>query len=148
MAEREILQYPKYKNVLRAKSAPVHAFSQQTRRLIKDLKDTLLAHQDGIGLAAPQIGARLRVVIVRLGVENDENGEADSPIALGNPEIIESGEERKDFDGCLSFPGLYGETVRPHFLRVAGIDENGRSFDRIFSGFNAVVVQHEINHLE
>ena len=148
MAEREILQYPKYKNALRAKSAPVHAFSQQTIRLIKDLKDTLLAHQDGIGLAAPQIGVRLRVVIVRLGVGNDENGEANPPIALVNPEIIESREEHKDFDGCLSFPGLYGETVRPHFLRITGIDEIGTSFDRIFSGFDAIMVHHEIDHLE
>ena len=57
-------------------------------------------------------------------------------------------DERKDFDGCLSFPGLYGESVRPHRLRVVGINEQGQPFDRLFEGFNAVVVHHEIDHLD
>jgi peptide deformylase len=57
-------------------------------------------------------------------------------------------DEGKDFDGCLSFPGLYGETVRPHYLRVTGLDEGGHPFDRAFTGFDAVVVHHEIDHLD
>ena len=57
-------------------------------------------------------------------------------------------DERKDFDGCLSFPGLYGETVRPHRLRVVGMNEQGQPFDRLFEGFNAVVVHHEMDHLD
>jgi peptide deformylase len=108
----------------------------------------LLAHQDGVGLASPQIGVHLRIVIVRLGARNDWDCEADPPIALVNPEIVETGDEDKGFDGCLSFPGLYGETIRPHHLRVTGIDEEGKPFDRIFAGFDAVVVHHEIDHLD
>jgi peptide deformylase len=148
MAVREILVYPKYKTKLRAKSEAIHAFNRQCRQLMEDLKDTLLAHQNGIGLAAPQIGAHLRMVVVRLGARNDWDSEAGPPIVLINPEIVEKGDERKDFDGCLSFPGLYGETIRPHYLQVSGIDEDGKPFDRIFAGFDAVVVHHEIDHLD
>ena len=54
----------------------------------------------------------------------------------------------RDFDGCLSFPGLYAETVRPHFLRVTGLDEWGQSFECILGGFDAVVVHHEMDHLD
>ena len=147
MAEREILLYPKDKIALRAKSDPINAFNRHTRQLIKDLKETLLSHNDGIGLAAPQIGEHLRVVIVRLGARSEWDPEADPPIALVNPEIVESGDESKDFDGCLSFPGLYGETIRPHYLRVIGLNEEYKPFDRIFMGFDAVLVHHEIDHL-
>jgi peptide deformylase len=69
-------------------------------------------------------------------------------MALIDPCIAEAGDEMKDFDGCLSFPGLYGETVRPHLLRVTGLTEAGRSFSSLFRGFDAVVVHHEIDHLE
>ena len=148
MAVREILLYPKDKTALRAESDFIYTFNRQTKRLIEDLKDTLLAHHDGIGLAAPQIDVHLRVVIVRLGARNDWDSEADPPIALVNPKIVESSDERKDYDGCLSFPGLYGETIRPHYLRVAGIDEDGKPFDRVFAGFDAAVVHHEIDHLD
>jgi peptide deformylase len=148
MAGREILLYPKDKIALRASSVPINAFNRRTRRLIKDLKETLLSCSDGIGLAAPQIGVHLRVVTIRLGARNDWDGDADPPIALVNPEIVESGNEGKDFDGCLSFPGLYGETIRPHHLRVIGLTGDGKPFDRIFTGFDAVLVHHEIDHLE
>jgi peptide deformylase len=62
--------------------------------------------------------------------------------------VVEEGKEERDFDGCLSFPDLYAETARPHFLRVTGLDENGKTFDRLFTGFDAVVVHHEIDHLD
>jgi len=148
MAVCEILLYPKDKIALRAKSDPVRTFNRQTRRLVQDLKDTLLAHSEGIGLAAPQMGAHVRIVVVRLGARHDWDEEADPPIALCNPEIIASNDEQKDFDGCLSFPGLHGATIRPHKLRVSGLYEDGKQFDRIFTGFDAVVVHHEIDHLD
>jgi peptide deformylase len=148
MAEREILLYPKDKIALRAKSDPIHAFNRHIRQLIKDLKETLLSHNDGIGLVAPQIGEHLRVVTVRLGARSDWDPEVDPPIVLVNPEIVESGDESKDFDGCLSFPGLYGETIRPHYLRVIGLSKESKPVDRIFMGFDAVLVHHEIDHLD
>lgn len=148
MTVREILVYPQHRAELRQKSEPVAGLSRRVRRLILDLKDTLKASSDGIGLAAPQINAHLQVVVVCLGTAGNGSSEPGPPIALLNPKIIEAGDERKDFDGCLSFPGLYGQTSRPHRLRVTGLDEDGKPFDRVFEGFNAVVVHHEMDHLE
>ena len=116
--------------------------------LIRDLKDTLNADPDGIGLVAPQINVQKRVIVVCLGDYEGENCEPGPPIALVYPEILAADDQRKDFDGCLSFPGLFGETTRPHNLRFTGLDENGETFDRIFVGFDAVVVHHEIDHLD
>ncbi len=154
MAIREIILYPEQEEILRTESEPVRLVNRRIKKLLRDLKDTLLDRPEGVGLAAPQIGVHIRVVLVRLnaraetGDEDEaETHEADPPIALINPEIIEEGNPKKDFDGCLSLPGLFGETVRPHRLRVKGLDEQGRPFDRVFEGFDAIVVHHEIDHL-
>ena len=148
MAVRKILVYPEYKSELRQKSEAVNLNAHQLKQIIEDLQDTLQASGDGIGLAAPQINIHQRVVIVCLGAEVDGIWQAGPPQALINPQIVEMSDERKDFDGCLSFPGLYGETVRPHHLRVVGMNEQGQPFDRLIEGFNAVVVHHEIDHLD
>ena len=147
MTIRDVLIYPQHKAELRRKSVPVTGLNKRVVRLIRDLKDTLQASSDGIGLAAPQINSHHRVVIVRFGTASDASDEPGPPIALVNPMIMEASDERKDFDGCLSFPGLYGVTSRPHRLRVTGLDEDGKSFERIYEGFDAVVVHHEIDHL-
>lgn len=148
MTVRKILVYPEYKSELRQKSEAVNLNAHQLKQIIEDLQDTLQASGDGIGLAAPQINIHQRVVIVCLGAEVDGIWQAGPPQAFINPQIVEMSDERKDFDGCLSFPGLYGETVRPHHLRVVGMNEQGQPFDRLIEGFNAVVVHHEIDHLD
>jgi peptide deformylase len=148
MAVREILIYPQQKSELRRKSDPVKGVNKQVRRLIRNLKDTLQASSDGIGLAAPQINIHQRVVTVCVGDETSGEWQAGPPIALINPKVVDASDERKDYDGCLSFPGVYGETIRPHHLRVTGLDEEGRPFDRTFDSFNAVLVHHEIDHLD
>lgn len=148
MAIRKIILYSENKDALRRKSKAVPLVNQKVRQLIRDLKETLEASSDGIGLAAPQINIHKRVVIVCPGTEANGEWQAGPPIALINPEIIEASGERRDFDGCLSFPGLYGETTRPHHLRVTGLDEDGRPFDRVYEGFDAVIIHHEIDHLD
>lgn len=148
MAVRNIVLYAENKAALRQKSEPVRIVNRRVKKLIRDLKDTLNSHPEGAGLAAPQINVHQRVVVVRLDSSPDEEGEPGPPLALINPEIIEARNEQQDFDGCLSFPGLYAETVRPHYLRVTGLDEEGKPFDRIFEGFDAVLVHHEIDHLD
>ncbi len=148
MAVREILIYPQARQELRQKSSPVLKVDEKVRRLIQDLNDTLKASLNGIGLAAPQINRHQRVVVVCLGEGEGKEWNPGPPVALVNPQVLESGDERKDFDGCLSFPGLYGKTKRPHYLRVKGLDHKGKPFDRIFRGFNAVAVHHEIDHLD
>jgi len=148
MTIRDILIFPKNKVELRRKSDPVTGMNSEVKQLILDLKETLQASSDGIGLAAPQINIHKRVVIVCPGSEVNEEWQAGQPVALINPVIVEASEERRDFDGCLSLPGLYGESTRPHHLRVTGLDEDGKPFDQVFDGFNAVVVHHELDHLE
>ena len=142
MAVRDIVLYLENEAALRKTSRPVRNIDRQVRRLIQDLKDTLNDHPDGIGLAAPQIDVHSRVVVVRLGGRRDDGGdrnEPDPPLALVNPKVIEAGDEERDFDGCLSFPGLYGETIRPHYLRVTGLDEAGHPFDRVFDLHSALL---------
>jgi peptide deformylase len=148
MAEKDIVLYSKNEAALRKKSEPVRVVNRRTKKLIRDLKDTLATHPEGIGLAAPQINVHQRVVVVRLNSRNEEEKEPDPPIALINPEIIEAKNDQRDFDGCLSFPGLFAETVRPHYLRVKGLDERGQPIDRVFEDFDAVLVHHEIDHLD
>jgi len=118
------------------------------RQLISDLKDTLQANPNGIGLAAPQINRHKRVMVVCTGTEMDGEWQAGPPVALINPAIIEASDECRDFDGCLSFPGLFGETTRPHLLRVTGMDEDEKAFDRVYMGFDSVIVHHELDHLD
>jgi len=148
MTVREIVLYLDDKETLRRKSRPVKGLNRHASELVQDLKDTLAHSANGIGLAAPQIGVHRRVIVVCLDNREEDGREAGPPIALINPMIQEAGNEQRDFDGCLSFPGLYAETIRPHHLRVTGLDERGKPFDRTFEGFDAVVVHHEIDHLD
>jgi peptide deformylase len=146
MAVKSIVLYKENEAALRRKSEPVRVVNRRIKKLVRDLKDTLLDRADGIGLAAPQIDVPSRVVVVQLGRSQDQS-EVEPPVALINPEIVEAKDDQRDFDGCLSLPGLFAETVRPHYLRVTGLDEWGKPFDRVFEGFDAVVVHHEIDHL-
>ena len=147
MAVKHIVLYSENEAALRKKSEPVRVMNRHVKKIIRDLKDTLLHCDNGIGLAAPQINIHSRIVAVRLNSSAEGEGNLDPPIALVNPEIVESSREERDFDGCLSFPGLFAETVRPHYVRVKGLDERGQPFDRVFEGFDAVLVHHEIDHL-
>ena len=148
MSIRDILIFPEGNEGLRQTSRTVPGLTREVRELVADLKDTLLAHPEGIGLAAPQIDVHQRLVVVRLGAGAGEHEEPEPPLALINPRILEETDRRLDFDGCLSFPGLYGETVRPHYLHVTGLDEEGNTFHRVFEGFDAVLVHHELDHLD
>ena len=148
MAVRDIVLFLENEAALRKKSKPVRSINRRVKRLVRDLEDTLNDHPAGVGLAAPQIDVHSRGVVVRLGGGGGNGSEPGPPLALINPEVIEARNEERDFDGCLSFPGLYGETVRPHYLRVTGLDKAGNPFDRVFEGFDAVVVHHEIDHLD
>jgi peptide deformylase len=147
MAVRDIVLCAENEAALRKKSEPVRTINRRIKDLVQDLKDTLAHHSEGIGLAAPQINVHDRVIVVRLGGTSQAQSQPGPPIALVNPKIVESGYEQQDFDGCLSLPSLYAETVRPHLLHVAGLDEWGQPFECIFGGFDAVVVHHEIDHL-
>ncbi len=147
MAMCEILLFPEHEDALRKKSEPIHQVDEDVKIMIMDIKDTLGENPYGYGLSAPQINIHKRVVVIRLGLEGKENSESENIITLINPEIVTEGEECEDFDSCLSFLDLSGKTIRPHHLRVIGLDEHGELFDRMFNGFEAVVVHHAIDHL-
>ncbi len=146
MSVLPIVLYALSPELLRKKSEPVQDGVGEVRQLLVDLKDTLRYHSNGIGLAAPQIGVHKRAIVVCLG--ENRGGRHGLPIAIINPVIVEAARNLPDFDGCLSLPGLYGETVRPHFMRLRGIDEHGKSLEWTLEGFDAVVVHHEVDHLD
>jgi peptide deformylase len=141
MSVRPIVLYASNPEILRKKSEPVQDGGlDDTRQLLVDLKDTLRHHSNGIGLAAPQIGVHKRAIVVCLG--GSLHTRPGPPIAIINPVIVEAARELPDFDGCLSIPGFYAETMRPHFMRLRGIDEHGILCERRLEGFDAVVVHH------
>lgn len=151
MAVRKLLLLPKYEKVLRRKSRPVKGVNRSVRTLIRDLRETLET-QDGVGLAAPQIGVLQRVCLVVRGTdEQGESAEETTPevIVLINPEITAQSEDlERGYDGCLSIPGLQGYTNRPLTLNVRALDEAGDVVDYEFTGFDARVAAHEIDHLD
>lgn len=116
--------------------------------LIADLFETMQA-ADGVGLAAPQIGVDLQLVV--LGFEHSERypGEPEVPrTVLLNPLITPlSGDMEDDWEGCLSVPGLRGLVSRHSLIRYRGFDPEGGVIDRTAEGFHARVVQHECDHL-
>ncbi len=130
---------------------PVTQFdSDEMHLLITDMLDTMIA-ANGAGLAAPQIGVDLRVVIFGSGEPNPRYPEA--PIVprtvLCNPVITPLGEaEEEGWEGCLSVPGLRGVVPRYASIRYTGFDPYGDAIDRAVEGFHARVVQHECDHLD
>jgi peptide deformylase len=131
------------------KSRPVEAFATpELRELIADMRDTM-AHLSGAGLAAPQIGVPLRVVI--FGVKRNPrypDAEEVPDTVLINPVIAPIGDEIEEaWEGCLSVPGMRGVVPRFRRLRYQGFDESGTRIDRSVEGFHARVVQHECDHL-
>ncbi len=148
MAIREVLHMGDAR--LLEVSQPVRDIpSPELHQLLIDMRDTMQA-LDGAGLAAPQIGVPLRVVI--FGLENNRRYPDAEPVpqtVLINPHIELLGEDTEDgWEGCLSVPGMRGLVPRFKRLRYVGCDENAQPIDRIASGFHARVVQHEVDHLD
>lgn len=131
-------------------AAPVTTFgTRELEALVADMQDTMRA-AEGVGLAAPQIGVNLRLVV--FGFEHSERY-PDAPAVpytvLLNPTLTPlSGEEEEGWEGCLSVPGLRGWVPRWKRLRYCGVDLYGNPIDREVEGFHARVVQHECDHLD
>jgi peptide deformylase len=136
--------------LLREVAAPVTDFgTPQLRALVSDLDDTMRA-LDGAGLAAPQIGISLRVVIFEVSRNpRYPDAEAVPYTVLVNPVLEPLGDEQDEgWEGCLSVPGMRGLVPRYRRLRYHGYDADGRPIDRVVDGFHARVVQHEVDHLD
>ena len=118
---------------------PVTVFDDRLRLLVQDMKDTL-AKANGAGLAAPQVGMLKRLVLV---VDDDE-----SVLVLVNPVIVETEGEQCPTEGCLSVPGVWGNTRRPAKVTVEAQDEYGNPVRYTRTGIVAVCFCHEVDHLD
>jgi peptide deformylase len=145
------------KEVLRMGDARLLRRAEEVRKfdtpelhvLLQDMRDTMHA-MDGVGLAAPQIGVNLRVVIFEVS-SNPRYPDAETvpQTVLINPVITPLATEMDEgWEGCLSVPGMRGLVPRYTHLRYQGCDEYGALIDRTVSGFHARVVQHECDHLD
>jgi peptide deformylase len=136
--------------LLLKRAAEVERFdTPELHNLIRDMHDTMEA-MDGAGIAAPQIGVSLRVVIFGVG-RNPRYPDAEQVpyTVLINPLITPLGNEMEEgWEGCLSVPGMRGIVPRHARVHYTGFDQYGKPIDRIASGFHARVVQHECDHLD
>ena len=143
MARRNILT--KEEPALYKKCRPVTDFNPRLHQLLDDMRETL-SQENGVGLAAPQVGVLRRAVIVL--ETNVPEGEEEYLIELVNPEIVESSGEQYGAEGCLSVPDEYGMVRRPMNVKVRAQDRNGNFFEVEGTGLTARCFCHEIDHLE
>ncbi len=135
--------------VLRKPTTDVPADYPDLKQLVEDMYETMYA-SDGVGLAAPQIGRALRLVVVD-GSPLAENFPecADSKMAIINPELeILDGEKETRSEGCLSLPGLSENVGRVEHIRLKWLDEDLQPHEQEFTGFLSRIIQHELDHLE
>ena len=123
--------------ILRQETTPVEGVTDDLRRLIDDMFETMYA-ANGVGLAAPQVGRLERVAVVDPG---------DAPLVIINPEIVFSEGTEKGEEGCLSIPEVFGDVERAARVRVSALDREGEPFEFDASELAARAIQHEIDHL-
>ena len=129
---------------LKKVAPPVTDLTADLRRLADDMLETMY-DAPGIGLAAPQVGVLTRLIVMDCAKGEDE---AHRPMALFNPEVTWSSDERSTYEeGCLSIPEQYAEVERPAEVRVRWTSPEGKAMEEEFSGLWATCVQHEIDHL-
>lgn len=135
--------------VLRLGSEPVGPITGEIRTLVADMFETMY-DAPGIGLAAIQVGAPKRLLVIDLQEPEEEGGEAvRKPMVFINPEILEESEETQPYsEGCLSVPDQYAEVLRPAVIRAKWLDEHGKAHEETLDGLLAVCLQHEMDHLE
>lgn len=136
-------------SVLKKETEEIDKDYENLPTLIENMFETL-RKSEGVGLAAPQIGLSIRLMIVDLDIMSDDAPEyKDYFRTYINPYIEETDGEQVSYEeGCLSFPGIHEKVSRPNRVRVSWMDENFQEHDEWFEGFPARVMQHEIDHLD
>ena len=124
--------------VLRKRANKVPAIDGYVHRLIDDMIETM-QQVNGVGLAAPQIGVPLRVVVLQMPEEE--------PMAIINPKMVKRSGEREVVEGCLSLPGYTGEIKRSNSVTVKGLDRQGKAIRIKATGLMAQALEHELDHL-
>ena len=141
MAQRQIREVGD--DLLRKRSREVEVVDDNIRELLDDMYETMKASNDGIGLAAPQVGVLKRLVVIDLGEEGDGK-----IYKLVNPVITKSKGEQVCREGCLSVPGVLGDVVRPKEVTVEALDENGKKIVIKAKDLLAICLCHELDHLD
>ena len=145
MAILDVLPYPN--PFLRHRALEVETFDDDLKVIINDMIETM-AEQDGIGLAATQVGIDKRVLILSPYAFEGEAGQGKPDLVVINPEIVWESDEREVGDeGCLSFPGVYIQVSRPLKVRIRALDGSGEAFELEGEGLGARAILHEIDHL-
>lgn len=124
--------------ILKKQSNPISKIDKNIKKLIQDMFDTL-AEAEGVGLAAPQVGENVRLIVLNMG---------DGPFEIINPVIIDEVGEQVGVEGCLSVPGFYGDVTRFLQVTVGGINSKGKKVKVSGEGLLARALQHEIDHLD
>jgi peptide deformylase len=155
MAILPILTYPDPR--LREISKPVEKVTPEIQKLVDDMLETM-AEANGIGLAAPQVGELIRLLVIdlRRPPEPDEEDQpftdlekkVSFPLVLINPVVVKGEGKTSYEEGCLSVPGYYEEVQRFNWVRVEALDRDGRQFNLETDGLLAICIQHEMDHLE
>jgi peptide deformylase len=138
---RPILKYGD--STLHARAQPVDAMTPEIDRLIDDMIETMYA-APGVGLAAPQVGVALRILVVDVSIGRDPGGLH----VVVNPEFVERDGMQLEEEGCLSVPGFNATVVRPSHAVLTGLDRHGEPQRIEGSGLLARAFQHEIDHLD
>ena len=141
----KILPYPN--PFLRQRAAPVKTFDAALASTIESMKATMHS-EDGLGLAATQVGLDLRLLLLSQQAFKGEAGKAEPDLVVINPEIAwQSEEEEIGSEGCLSFPGVYIQVSRPLKVRIQALDATGQQYELEGEGLGARAILHEIDHL-
>ncbi len=135
--------------VLRKEAEDITAEYPKLKELIKNMFDTMY-HADGVGLAAPQVGLSIRLLVIDLIPFKEDDPELSTfKVVMINPEMLEmSEEELLGGEGCLSIPGVSEDVLRSEWIKIKYLDENFVEHIEEFEGFKARVIQHEYDHLE
>lgn len=137
MAIKEVVTYPA--EILNGKCKEVEVIDESILSILDDLYDTMVEY-DGVGIAAPQINVPLQIAIVEIGENRDI-------LEMINPIVLQTEGSEVDIEGCLSFPGLYGDVKRPTYVKIEACDRNGQVYQLEATGFDARAILHEIDHL-
>lgn len=134
-----VLQYPDER--LRTKAKTIEKVDSQLQTIIDDMFETMY-EQVGVGLAATQVNIHQRLIVIDLSEAKNE------PLCIINPEIIRREGTQFEFEGCLSFPGVFDKVERAAKIRLKAWDRNGKTFELDAEGLLAICIQHEMDHLE
>ncbi|MBW1688029.1 MAG: peptide deformylase [Deltaproteobacteria bacterium] len=143
MALREVLRFPDRR--LAEVSEPIEEVTDEIRVLAKDMLDVMY-DEPGIGLAAPQVGETIRLIVV--DTEWTEEDTEKSPLVLVNPEIVQRAGKLSWTEGCLSVPDFQAEVERAESVRLLATDLDGQELVIDAEGLRAVCFQHEVDHLD